>query len=294
MRTLIGQVLTLAGALTLVVAVSVSPAVALDDPDGVRSTAPSTSSDQTASEWLDADTPIYQSDFGTSNTGITTLTWQAFLPRESATTFTASLALGRNVIGGSSSWLYANLDRGMIPNGAEITQILFYISDSDAAAEVQGRLCWTKANSGTGVDQATSCPFSVTSSGSAGQGVIFADPNIQVLYRQDIDSDGTFDVVSYHLSVHLPAQSTAHRIQSARILWQRRVSNAPATATFGDVPTGSGIFPFVEALVDSGVTSGCGGGNYCPGAAVTRGQMAVFLSAAMGLNWDWTQTEPNP
>jgi hypothetical protein len=36
-------------------------------------------------------------------------------------------------------------------------------------------------------------------------------------------------------------------------------------------------------LADRGVTSGCGGGAYCPGAIVTRGQMAVFLSGTFSL-----------
>jgi hypothetical protein len=34
-----------------------------------------------------------------------------------------------------------------------------------------------------------------------------------------------------------------------------------------------------------GSRSGCGGGNFCPDAAVTRGQMAVFLAKALGLHW---------
>jgi hypothetical protein len=37
--------------------------------------------------------------------------------------------------------------------------------------------------------------------------------------------------------------------------------------------------------VKSGITAGCGGGNYCLDAALTRGQMAVFLSKALGLHF---------
>jgi hypothetical protein len=69
------------------------------------------------------------------------------------------------------------------------------------------------------------------------------------------------------------------------VTWSRTVSPAPATATFADVPTSSGIFRFVEALVASGITGGCGGGKYCPSNPVTRGQMAVFLATALGLHW---------
>jgi hypothetical protein len=65
-----------------------------------------------------------------------------------------------------------------------------------------------------------------------------------------------------------------------------QVSPAPATASFpNDVPTSHPYFRFVEALKASGITGGCGTGSYCPDAAVTRGQMAVFLATALGLNW---------
>ncbi|HEX4439368.1 MAG TPA: S-layer homology domain-containing protein, partial [Thermoanaerobaculia bacterium] len=37
---------------------------------------------------------------------------------------------------------------------------------------------------------------------------------------------------------------------------------------------------FVESIVRAGITAGCGGGNYCPDASVTRAQMAVFLLKA--------------
>jgi len=63
------------------------------------------------------------------------------------------------------------------------------------------------------------------------------------------------------------------------------VSAAPASATFGDVPTTHVFHRFIEALVDAGITAGCGGGNYCPDNPVTRGQMAVFLSRALGLHF---------
>jgi hypothetical protein len=49
---------------------------------------------------------------------------------------------------------------------------------------------------------------------------------------------------------------------------------------FADVPFDSTLCPWIEELAARGVTSGCGGGNYCPGAPVTRGQMAVFLLKA--------------
>jgi hypothetical protein len=66
---------------------------------------------------------------------------------------------------------------------------------------------------------------------------------------------------------------------------ERRVSPAPATATFNDVPVSDPAFQYVEALASSSITGGCGGGNYCPDNFVTRRQMAVFLAKALGLHW---------
>ena len=47
--------------------------------------------------------------------------------------------------------------------------------------------------------------------------------------------------------------------------------------SFPDVPTGHQFYTFIENLFHDGVTGGCIGGGYCPGNAVTRAQMAVFL-----------------
>ena len=71
----------------------------------------------------------------------------------------------------------------------------------------------------------------------------------------------------------------------AIIGYRLQVSPAPGSATFGDVPVSHPFFQFVEALAASGITGGCGSGNYCPDAPLTRGQMAVFLSKALGLQW---------
>src|SRR6185295_4367495 len=46
---------------------------------------------------------------------------------------------------------------------------------------------------------------------------------------------------------------------------------------FLDVPQNHVFHTQVTALARNQVTGGCGGGNYCPDASVTREQMAVFL-----------------
>ena len=51
-------------------------------------------------------------------------------------------------------------------------------------------------------------------------------------------------------------------------------------ADFLDVPDSDNFHDYVEAIVRAGITAGCGGGNYCRNASVTRAQMAVFLLKA--------------
>ncbi len=52
----------------------------------------------------------------------------------------------------------------------------------------------------------------------------------------------------------------------------------PATGTiFSDVPAGSFAAAWIEQLSARAITAGCGPGLYCPAAAVTRAQVAVFL-----------------
>jgi hypothetical protein len=102
----------------------------------------------------------------------------------------------------------------------------------------------------------------------------------------DIDDDGTVEHLSHRLDAYLLAGPTP-AFGGVRITWHRQVSAPPAAATFGDVPTDHIFFDFIEALAASGITGGCNSDppQYCPDAPLTRGQMAVFLSKALGLHW---------
>ena len=106
----------------------------------------------------------------------------------------------------------------------------------------------------------------------------------------DIDPDQTIMYIdgstaqSYILRIQTYSTQDL-RLRGVIIGWNRQVSPAPVTATFNDVPTDHWAFQFIEALAASGITGGCGGGNYCPDNPITRGEMAVFLSAALGLHW---------
>jgi hypothetical protein len=97
----------------------------------------------------------------------------------------------------------------------------------------------------------------------------------------------TFDTSqnTYAIRCAIDGGTVDTRLGNFRIKTYLQVSPAPAVATFSDVPTNHWAFQFVEALAASGITVGCGGGNFCPDDPLNRAQMAVFLSAALGLHW---------
>jgi len=81
--------------------------------------------------------------------------------------------------------------------------------------------------------------------------------------------------------------SAVTRAQMAVFLLKAKYGSAyappAAVGTFSDVPINYWAAKWIEQLAREGITGGCGGGNYCPDAEVTRAQMAVFLVKTFGL-----------
>ncbi|HEY4573674.1 MAG TPA: S-layer homology domain-containing protein, partial [Thermoanaerobaculia bacterium] len=107
----------------------------------------------------------------------------------------------------------------------------------------------------------------------------WAGPWIEELARE-----GVVGGCSANPPLYCP-DSLLTRAEMAVLLTVARGENPPpATGTrFADVPADYWAARFIEQLAADGVTSGCGGGNYCPDLAVTRGEMAVFLATAFHL-----------
>jgi YD repeat-containing protein len=61
---------------------------------------------------------------------------------------------------------------------------------------------------------------------------------------------------------------------------------ATCSGMFDDVSEATGDNPafckYIEKFSTLGITAGCGGSNFCPGELVTRAQMAVFITKAIG------------
>jgi hypothetical protein len=78
---------------------------------------------------------------------------------------------------------------------------------------------------------------------------------------------------------------SATQVLGAYLGYKLQISSAPATPTFTDVPASPPYIRAIEALAASGITGGCGAGNFCPNQNLTRGEMAAFLARALGLHF---------
>ncbi len=126
----------------------------------------------------------------------------------------------------------------------------------------------------------SACTVLAPYSGFAGCGFDFVDLSAAA-YVVDNGPTGN------SLVIRLATANTdgSDSIAGVTVEYQLQVSPAPAVATFPDVPTTDFGFQFVEALVASGITGGCGGGLYCPDSPVTRRQMAIFIAKSLGLHF---------
>ncbi len=82
--------------------------------------------------------------------------------------------------------------------------------------------------------------------------------------------------------VKFPAKSPVLRREMARYVGEANIiakgwTLPSCTAVFGDVSCTDPDARHIQLVAAKGVTGGCGGGNYCPDANLTRAQMAVFL-----------------
>jgi hypothetical protein len=163
----------------------------------------------------------------------------------------------------------------LLPDGAALDFVRWWAYDSDGANDM-GFFVFEDCQPFLSAGATTfTTIFSSATSGSAGfQSNAVSTSGLTVNNRD----------CTYVARVRFDGTGTTNTLQKIRFQWHRQVSPAPAVATFpNDVPTSHPFFRFVEALAAAGITGGCGVGSYCPDQPVTRGQMAVFLSAALGL-----------
>ncbi len=182
---------------------------------------------------------------------------------------------------GTYTYAVAQLE---LPDGAALSGMRFWVYDNDGSDDSFGwlfEICQPDAAAGN--PSTTALIDEQLSNGTPTNYSEFVpiDPPVTV------DNGSCFYLVEVRLgSSASVCQGSVLRLQKVRASWHRQISPQPATATFSDVPLGHWASQHVEALAASGITTGCGGGNFCPDSQVTRAQMAVFLAKAVGLFWN--------
>ncbi|MBZ5538229.1 MAG: S-layer homology domain-containing protein [Acidobacteriia bacterium] len=191
---------------------------------------------------------------------------------------------GMRWVTGGGSGLYAPI---YLPSGAKIIYMELDYIDNSTLGQVSASL--TKCD-WTGV----SCSFHPTTNPACSQGFICstvpeASPNIGVV---SIDLSAENLVVDNYTTRFIIFASPSlldgsEKFGGVIIGYVLQVSAPPLAASFDDVPTTHPWFQWIEALKASGLTAGCSANPplFCPDAPVTRGQMAIFLSRGLGLQW---------
>ncbi|MEP7271906.1 MAG: choice-of-anchor V domain-containing protein [Acidobacteriota bacterium] len=123
------------------------------------------------------------------------------------------------------------------------------------------------------------------------QGATFVDVDQSSIFYEFIGKLSARGVTLGCGSGYFCPGSTVTREQMAAFIMRALgVFNPPAPAqpTFADVPPQSIFYPLIEEMARRGITLGCGTdaqGNriFCPGAPVTREQVAAFVIRALGV-----------
>ncbi|HEY7574014.1 MAG TPA: S-layer homology domain-containing protein [Thermoanaerobaculia bacterium] len=208
--------------------------------------------------------------YGTASLTVHLIPSSSFTPRISSTTYLPGNGLERYITTDGATMAAPAL----LPSGARVERLELRACDSDPAREVEvvigtcsvpGDFCDGAAAVATGVAGVPGCNYFGTNL-AAPFTVNNASAPILVQITTGPNPTTTFSAV--------------------KIFYRLQVSPQPLVASFPvDVPVGHPFFRWVEALAAAGITSGCAPGAFCPDQPVTRGQMAVFLAAALGLHF---------
>ena len=225
--------------------------------------------------------PRLQPKWGTQDLGVRTVHGRGFFPSHSTITYSYNDATSHRFRTGGGASLF---DAGLpdLPAGALITGLELEACDSSGPGRVIAYLRSRQSPIGP-AENLGEVATGIFGGGETPGCNFFGGPTNLITVGHIVDNFNH----TYRLSVALEAEDDSTSLGAVRVYYQLQVSPAPAEATFGDVPTTHGFFQFVEALAASGITAGCGSGNFCPDAPLTRGQMAVFLSKALGLHFPY-------
>ena len=221
--------------------------------------------------------PVYdpQDTYGTFSQTVSTVRIEDIRPQSSTVAWTVVNTGGIYIFqsaGPQVDWW----GRVFVPSGALIERLEMQACDTTATGQILFGMARFDAPASTGAN--------VTPIGSTGTAATPGCAFFSVSPTAAVVADNRNN--SYEIFVAWQGDfTTANKVAAFRVFYRLQISPDPATAQFLDVPVGHPQHRFVEALSNAGITGGCGSGNYCPDAALTRGQMAVFLSTALGLHF---------
>lgn len=210
--------------------------------------------------------------YGTQDETVITIPAQAF-DGDTATTIWNNVSYRRYVSSAPGCCLHAPV---VLPAGAMFTGIEIDACDTSTTAAMFAGL-------------ATCLPIGCGFVGLINTGDPTATPGCASFRAApavpyNVDNASFTHIVEVNNNGDLTGAASVHAV---RIYYKLRVSQPPPMPTFSDVPPSHPFYQFIEALVASGITAGCSASppQYCPDAFLTRGQMAVFLSRALGLHF---------
>ena len=198
--------------------------------------------------------------FGTTDESVHTLSAWAFtgFDAASAARFAADDRADRYCEGGPCFYL-APL---MLPQGALI------VSAELQACDINGQGGSVTMN----LLRRSSSPRALVDEGavSTHDDFTFCPTFFPIVFNPPLQVDNANN--SYFIQVGITGPDDRTKFADVRVFYRLQVSPAPATATFNDVPTTHPFFPFIEALVRAGITTGCDDSPplFCPDGLVTR------------------------
>jgi len=224
--------------------------------------------------------------WGTTALSKFTLSPWDFVPVDSTVTYTYALYPGRLIRTNASGDAFV-MAPFHLPTGALMTQVEVQYCDSSATYRFAAWLSQWEIETGDYFPTFLLGSSPAETPGCVIQTATLAPP-------MTVDNNANFYQIEVNLGNPGDPGDPGIAIGAVRIGYMLQISPAPLTATFTDVPTGYWAFRHIEALAASGITAGCGGGNFCPENYVKRSEMAVYLAKALGLHWpDQTITAPS-
>jgi len=218
------------------------------------------------------DAPALRTYGTTAKTFVSLSPWH-FVPTDSTVEFRGpnNTAMGEMVNMATFGTLRGPLH---LPEGALVTEMQAVFCDTSTGAHFESQL----------VIQPRLAPKTSVLGPSSGDAEAPGCVDRTVVFDTPVQVDNGNNV--YTVRIFLTATDTTIQFASLRVGYHLQVS-APGAQVFDDVPPTHLFFQFIQALAAAGITGGCSASPplYCPDGLLTRGQMAVFLSRALGLHF---------